>query len=476
MAANMKANFAGFETSLIQHYIDLQRKALASVQASEAESMGFRDTFKSTRLAQLKRALKTLTGDDVDPERAWLYTRYREFKEQRTPLDVLSGWVSPKPDASDGAARADRALDESKYIDHVFSISLWDAACANFGFGTDSIFLKPFSFVEASFIRYGQTNKEMDVRAFIAVVRELDFGTWLSTTLLQAMAPDGTLQKRISQAATSCFAFDLLEAYRNRAVSGVTRERYEQLLKAFKGEVTCHVHSVAMARSILAVADQIPVGLLFMHFPAESGGYSYFPNRPGGALQYHAQGEAYKEHFLAQLKQAHRDGEMGWFASQLPLTDLRRFQKLLSTEPRPAGLSWMAGVLYDGFHAAFPEPSLDSMSLYADPLASPRKSMAEMLSEFHENRFKADLSLLATTRSDADWQALKEAMLAIGQEVLSLLTTPVPGGGTGLNRVMQAAVFGSLNYSVVKGFLEASKGVTNEFAGALTASRSCSVF
>ena len=136
----------------------------------------------------------------------------------------------------------------------------------------------------------------------------------------------------------------------------------------------------------------------------------------------------------------------------------------------------MAGVLYDGFHAAFPEPSLDSRSLYADPLASPRKSMAEMLSEFHENRFKADLSLLATTRSDADWQALKEAMLAIGQEVLSLLTTPVPGGGTGLNRVMQAAVFGSLNYSVVKGFLEASKGVTNEFAGALTASRSCSVF
>ena len=124
MVANMKANFAGFETTLIQHYIDLQRKALASVQASEAESMGFRDTFKSTRLAQLKRALKTLTGDDVDPERAWLYTRYREFKEQRTPLDVLSGWVSPKPDASDGAARADRALDESKYVDHVFSISL----------------------------------------------------------------------------------------------------------------------------------------------------------------------------------------------------------------------------------------------------------------------------------------------------------------------------------------------------------------
>ena len=63
MAANMKANFAGFETALIQHYIDLQRKALASVQALDAESMRFRNTFKSTRLAQLKRALKTLTGE-----------------------------------------------------------------------------------------------------------------------------------------------------------------------------------------------------------------------------------------------------------------------------------------------------------------------------------------------------------------------------------------------------------------------------
>ena len=467
MTANMKANFSGFDDALIKKYVDLQRQALASVQALENESLRFRETFKTTHLSLLKRELKDLTGDDIDPERAWLYTRYREFKEQRTPLDVLSGWINPEPVAAGQTVRADRALDESKYVDHVYSISLWDAACANFGFTTDSIFLKPFSFVEASFIRYGQTNKAVDVRAFISIVRRLDFGTSLSRSLLQAMAPDGPLKTMISASAKACFAFDLLEAYRNSAVSGVTQAGYEQVLKAFNGEGKYHAHSLTMARSVHPIADHIPIPLLFLHFPGSQGGYTYCPNRPGSALQYHAQVQDYADHFRAQLKQSHRDGQLGWFASQLPLSRLRHFQNVLNRQPRPRGLSWMAGVLYDGFHAAFPESSLDNMTIYEEPAPYKDPSLTDMLSLYPEYRFNSDLSLLATTRSESDWQALKEAMLAIGQEILSLLTTPVPGGVTGLIRVMQFAVFGSLGYGIAKGFLEASKGVTNEFAAAL---------
>ena len=47
MNANMKANFSGFDDALIKKYVDLQRQALASVQALENESLRFREAFKT---------------------------------------------------------------------------------------------------------------------------------------------------------------------------------------------------------------------------------------------------------------------------------------------------------------------------------------------------------------------------------------------------------------------------------------------
>ncbi len=466
IASTMKANFERFTNERILEYVALQRKAQTSVKALDAESARFKADFKSTYLTILKQELKRLTGDDVDPEKAWIYTRYREFKEQRTPLDVLSGWINPDK-VSEAGSRTDRALDQSEHVDRLHSISLWDAACANFGFSADSIFLKPFSFVEASFIRYGKSEKTIDVRTFIAIVRRLDLGTALSNRLSQAMGPDGALKKLIANVACDTFELELLEAYRNSAVSGVTRRRYLQLREVFKGKLSAHVHLTQMARTTLSLDDFIPIPLFLIHFSRETGGYSYFPGRPGGGLLFHPTLDDYKQHFIDQLKQAHQDKNMGWFASYLPLTELRHFQRLVTDEPRPAGLSWLAGVLYDGFHAAFPEPSLNTVAIYPDPVHEDQSTLPQMLSAYPENRYKADFRLLAKTRSDADWQALKDAMLAIGQEVLSLLMTPVPGGLSSLNRVLQVVILGALSYSLVKGVYQASQGESNEFAHAL---------
>ena len=85
MAANMQTHFAGFDKAQIKHYIALQREAQASIKAAETENARFREAFKSAQMARLKDALKTLTGDDVDPEQARIYTRYLETKEGRTP-------------------------------------------------------------------------------------------------------------------------------------------------------------------------------------------------------------------------------------------------------------------------------------------------------------------------------------------------------------------------------------------------------
>ncbi|OZY30755.1 dermonecrotic toxin domain-containing protein, partial [Pseudomonas lundensis] len=468
MAANMRARFADFDNDLIKRYIDLQRAAQSSMKEAETETTRFREAFKATHLARLKQALKTLTGDDVDPEQTRIYTRYLEFKEGRTPLDLLSEWVNPSPKAEEQPVRLRRALDESKTVEHVRSMTLWEAACANFGFSTDSIFLKPFSFVEASFIHYGPASKAMDVRGFIAIVRRLDMGGALAQDLVQATAPDGILNKLIGKATRASFEFDLLEAYRNVAVSGIKRQDYQRLLKVFNDPHACNVRPVSVYRSARAIFDDpMETSLVVLEFEDVKGVYSYFPNRPGGALLYHPPRTSFTEHFRRQLKRSHREQNLGWFAAQLSLPALSQFQQLLSDEPRPPGLSWLAGKLYDGFHLAFPEPTLDSLKFRVEPVGYPRRKLVDVLSRRQIKRYKTNLSLMASSRSAADWQALKDAMLAIGNELLSLLMTPVPGGVTGLTRVMQIVVFGSLGYSFAKGVIGASRGEPDEFASAL---------
>ena len=468
MAANMRARFADFDNDLIKRYIDLQRAAQSSMKEAETETTRFREAFKATHLTRLKQALKTLTGDDVDPEQTRIYTRYLEFKEGRTPLDLLSEWVNPSPKAEEQPVRLRRALDKSKAVEHVRSMTLWEAACANFGFSTDSIFLKPFSFVEASFIHYGPARKAMDVRGFIAIVRKLDMGGVLAQELVQAMGPDGILNTLIGKATRASFEFDLLEAYRNAAVSGIQRQDYERLLKVFNDPRACDVRPVSINRSARAIFDDpMETSLVVLEFEDVRGVYSYFPNRPGGALLYHPPRTSFTEHFRRQLKQSHRDQDLGWFAAQLPLPALNEFQKLLSDEPRPSGLSWLAGALYDGFHLAFPEPTLNTLKFRVEPVGYPRRKLVDVLSRRQVKRYKTNLTLMASSRSAADWQALKEAMLAIGNELLSLLLTPVPGGVTGLTRVMQVVVFGSLGYSFAKGVIGASRGESSEFASAL---------
>ena len=468
MAANMRARFANFDNDLIKRYIDLQRAAQSSVKEAETETTRFREAFKTTHMARLKQALKTLTGDDVDPEQTRIYTRYLEFKEGRTPLDLLSEWVNPSSKVQEQPMRRRRALDESKTVEHVRSMTLWEAACANFGFSTDSIFLKPFSFVEASFIHYGPARKPMDVRGFIAIVRKLDMGGALAQDLVQAMGPDGILNILIGKATRASFEFDLLEAYRNAAVSGIQREDYQRLLKVFNDPKACDVRPVSVYRSARAIFDDpMETSLVVLEFEDVKGVYSYFPNRPGGALLYHPPRTSFTEHFRRQLKQSHREKDLGWFAAQLPLPALNEFQKLLSDEPRPPGLSWLAGALYDGFHLAFAEPTLNTLKFKVEPVGYPRRKLVDVLSRRQVKRYKTNLTLMASSRSAADWQALKDAMLAIGNELLSLLLTPVPGGVTGLTRVMQVVVFGSLGYSFAKGVIGASRGESSEFASAL---------
>lgn len=468
MADTVKANFAGLTDELKTRYVELQRKAVAALQAVESENTRIRDTFKATHLSALKRELKTLMGVDVDPESSRIYTRYREFKEGRSPLDVLTGAVEPEPVQTLNSGRVRRALDESKYVDRLHSITLWDAACANFGYATDSVLLKPFSYEQASYIRYDEPVGEYPVAPFVEIVRRLDIGSALAATLLREMGDEGALKKLIREASRANFEFELLEAYRNAAISGIDRTAYTRLLSVLNHEIAADIRPALMAREPNAlITDYIPTPLVFIKFSGDSGIYSYFPQRLGGSVLYHEDSKDAVPHFKRQLIEDQRKKQLGWFARQWPLHELAHFQRLLSNEPRPKGLNPLAGLLYDGFHQAFPEPSLENLEFYGQPPVPPKPTLLDWLDERQQSRYLANLSHLATTRSAADWQAFKDQASAIGNEVLGMLTTPMPGGVLGLNKIMQAAIFGSLAYSIAQGVIEASKGDSSSFASAM---------
>ena len=497
LSSVFEENFSSLTEAQRRRYPRLFKASRLAVQAVDDDLVLFKETFKNIHLAALKSELKALLGVDIDPEQAWIRTRYREdvqvdFVEY---LTRISGSYEAAGDAkySFSPARTRRALDESRYKEHISSISLWDAACENFSYRTDSVLLKPYSYEQASYIDYNSDLRGQPTGPFIAIVRKLDLGARLQAMLNEAIGTNGPLTQQAITAARACFEFELLEALRTSITSKVLRDEHEQLLAMLKGRSAPRIWPVSMSLSKkIGLLDtpietgengrllfgqksqfefvgtgEVPVPLFIIKLEQVAGVYSYFPQRKGGALLWHRDVKHALVQFKQQLQQGHSRGELGWFIRQLALKDVGFFSKLLADEPRPRGMTWLAGVLYDGFHRVFPEPDLDSLHFYVE--ISPRRPLpvAKLIAQRQLQRFQSNLSLLATRKSELDWQAFKEALTDLGSEVLSLLTTPVPGGVLGLNAIMQVAVFGSLAYSILQGVNEAIKGDANTFASAL---------
>lgn len=496
IASIVQSNFALLDDEQKNSYPQLHRKAQASLEAVEDEIKRIKDTFKSTQISSLKRELKSLTGLDINPEQARIYTRYRENIQQdfNEYLARISGdKPAREPKYTFSPSRTARALDESRFIERIHSVTLWEAACENFSYRTDSVLLKPYSYEQASYIDYVQGMTGQSAGPFIAIARKLDLGAQLQHLLEEAAGPAGTLMRRVVDAAEATFEFELLEAFRNNALSKVQRREHEQLLAMLKGNAAPHIWPVSMGLAkkhrfihpptdtgadgrLLFGSDDgydftgkgsVPLPLFIIKVPGIIGVFSYFPNRLNGAVLWHTNVGAVFQQFVQQLKHDHSKGQLGWFIRQLAFKDLGFFNKLLSDEPRPVGMSWLAGVLYDSFRSTFPEPNLDSLRLSVEMSAGGSRPLAQAMAERQMERYRSNLSLLAMRKSDQDWQAFKEALTDIGSEVLSLLTTPMPGGVLGLNRIMQGAILGSLAHSIVQGVREAGKGEASTFASAL---------
>ena len=265
IASIVQSNFALLDDEQKNSYPQLHRKAQADLEAVETEIKRIKDTFKSSQIAALKRELKTLTGVDINPEQARIYTRYREniHEDLNEYLSRISGdKPAREPRFTFSPPRTTRALDESRFIERVHSVTLWDAACENFSYRTDSRLLKPYSYEQASHIDYAEGLNGQAAGPFIAIARRLDFGVQLNRLLEQAAGPAGSLMRLAVDAAKSSIEFELLEALRNNTVSKVQRRDHELLLGMLKGNSTPHLWPVSMG---LARKHR------FIHPPVDTG-------------------------------------------------------------------------------------------------------------------------------------------------------------------------------------------------------------
>lgn len=443
-------------------YLRLQRQALQALKAVDAKNQQIIDTFKTDGLARLRARLGGL-----DPEQIHLHTRYLEALNPPLPWE-------PRTGSDESMQRFRRSYDDWKFRAHVSSLTLWEAACLNFDFATRHKQKSGHSFIDASYLT-GVDAKQLNVERFVAISRELNLGAQLQVTLTEALAEGGSLQTLLHASAKACLLFDALEAYRNRASTGVTLQRYEQLIQAIDGSgpaLAFDTLGMSTGITLLPAVPFVPSGTtvpvpLIVIKVASLGVLSYFPSRPGGALRYHADASSAAAHFNQQLKSSHGKNDLGWFSRQLPLVNMREFKQLLSDEPRPVGLSPVAGFMYDTFHTLFPERTLDSLRFTPDPKHGRSETLLQALTYRQVQRYQANLSALATDRAERDLQVVIDGAAAMAGEVMELLLTPMPGGVFGLNRIMQVAVFGNLAYSAIVGVNEAARGQANDFAAAM---------
>ena len=445
-------------------YLRLQREAHAALTAVDNANTALINTFKTQGLARLREKL-----GGQDPEKVLLHTRYLEPVTPPLPWEPRSSNVN---DQRQGRFR--RAYDEWKYRPHLSTMSLWEAACLNFGYATQTPQTSGHTFVDATYLS-GNDDPSLTVETFVQITRELDLGGELQGVLTAQLGSGGSLYTLLRTSARACLRFEALEAYRNRSSSGLTLALYQTLTQAIDSdEPYPSIERMAMSKpsgifpevTLAPPATAVPLPLLLI--PVGSlGVVSYFPFRPEGALRYHPDASSANAQFVAQLKDSHRKHDLGWFARQLPLVELNEFKRLLHEEQRPPGLSAAASFLYDSLHYLFPESTLSDLRFSALPKRSRHASLVNTLTGSLVQQFQANLATLAQSRADRDVQAVIDGAAAIAAEVLELLLTPVPGGVTGMTRIMQVAVFGSLGHSIIQGVNEALKGEAANFAAAM---------
>lgn len=396
------------------------------------------------------------------------------------PLDCRNAWLHT--DYQTTHSRSRRALAEGELVQKRRSVRLWDAARQGFSYAVAWKFGAGRNFATASFVSTDRAGDSpvwaLDVSRLANIVRSVDPGAKLGELADQLLEPESKAARRLFDLHIKTLQFDIMDAARTPATTGVDAAVRVRLLAAIslaQGNNDWRRYRAEFGITVPALGVGRWVQLPFFVYQVEGVGVvAHAMGRPGGPLRVFsdlAQAEAWLT--------AAVDLTEPWLQAQLSGDDRERAVELIkamaeSGVPLP-DLNPVAALLRDTLSRLLPTPAVtievDSRLVRRLPMTggSPQAvpwTLASPGLEFGQSRIRANAARLATPSGALDWAYAAQAGLETVSEILDLLLTPVPGGLRGLNRVRTMAFGGYIGLNLAVGIFDASHGDGTRMTGA----------
>ncbi|MBC3258500.1 hypothetical protein HU733_23660 [Pseudomonas paralactis] len=389
----------------------------------------------------LESALRRKAGKPINPQTTYLKTRVRQLPIAPHELpanDLLSNKIR--------IFKEDLAVQEYER-----SITLLEAAHRNFGFTAY------FSTEEqrASTI----SDDAISVKDFVAVARSVNIGKRISDYI------EKEFQARLSPALFGLQGTKLMIALRDAYRTGEAWSISEREFNALKSALF-DKNTPWDLYQLNAGGDKIAIPFFTRHVEGPEGScvYSYFPDRPDGALRRHASHQEAVDALQNQIRNDVGLARFGWFMKAISLKEqetIRTFIKPLSVNRDE--LYWHARILYDLFASKTP----NRQKLAVEKIRTDTGSLAHTLPIYQARPIQSDLIRLARTNQLADRDAAVDLLTYLVSETLSMLLIPVPGGVTGLSKVMLVAMLGTLAYQTAEAISALRRGRQAELVQAV---------
>lgn len=428
----------------------------------------FKSTFENSAYHQLVSLIHKRTGHTLDLHHTWLHTRMLEIparQEAKDPIELLSSLFS---------SRTKRALADGAAREHIASMTLWQAAKTNFPFHLSGRQQSGQDFQKASVINtsamgsLSHTINNLDVARFVDIVREFDFASHLKRASALHLAT--TLNPLISAHRKACFELDLLEAVRSKTLTGQALEDSSRLMQALVEEKTLNwqFFHIQFGVALLTTPETIDLPFCVMDLQNAHGVFSYFPQRPQGALRHHTSTAEAIKSLREQIQADAKVNQIGWLLRSLSLANQSFLLGELRTQAvDESQLNWLAKQLYHAFDDQRPAAERIYVPAVRRQSGPVPHSLLTAMQMRQGQVLSVDLQSIATSTASRDWEQVKKTLLYIGSEILELLTLSAPGGVTGLNRLMMIASLGTLTYNSVSAVEAWARGQSAEFVQAL---------
>ncbi len=443
-----------------------------------AESLqGFKAHFERSAKHDLRAALHEETGQYIDPEKSRLHTKTLKIPprtDAKDPIELIYRIIEQQQ-----KTRPRRAVDPNAPVEEVIAISLWQASKENFSFtGATASFPSGFDFQRHSTISAvcedPTQSVSLSVERFISIVRSLDLGSRLRHQLHEQMT--SRINDQLSAYQKASLELAVLEALRRPMLSGADQPSVTKFMQAVadKQVMSATFYSLDFGRDYLpnfGDLQLLPLPFYLMRFErgAPQGVFSYFPDRPGGALRYHPTSALALEDLREQIRKDAGTGQITWLTRTMSLMNQADFYgKLKAPSVDESELTTPARWLYRAFGDTAPPARRINLVQTPQPEREQSSSVLDTLIRTQSLRLFADISNVASTRRSLDWQTVIDTLQWMASETLELLLLPLPGGVLGLNHLMISASLGTLAYQTLVAGTELASGRKMEFVQAIS--------